>query len=107
IDIYYILDSTSFSFNGQFYEQIFGSPMGPRLLPILADIVMDDLETHCLSLLGFNVPMYYRYVDEIFTIVPRSKVEDIKSTFNNYHQRLAFTHETDSDSCNSYVQKRL
>ncbi|XP_072745804.1 uncharacterized protein [Anoplolepis gracilipes] len=40
-----ILDSTSFSFNGQFYEQIFGSPMGSSLSPILADIVMDDLES--------------------------------------------------------------
>ncbi|XP_025266911.1 uncharacterized protein LOC112638816 [Camponotus floridanus] len=93
-----ILDSTSFTFNGQFYEQIFGSPMGSPLSPILADIMMDDLETHCLSLLDFNVPVYYRYVDDIFTIVPRSKVEMIKSTFNNYHQRLAFTHEIECDS---------
>ncbi|EFN65653.1 hypothetical protein EAG_10910, partial [Camponotus floridanus] len=27
----------------------------------------------------------------------------IKSTFNNYHQRLAFTHETESDSCISFL----
>ncbi|GAB1861615.1 hypothetical protein CAJAP_02694 [Camponotus japonicus] len=40
-----VLDSTSFSFNGQFYEQIFGSPMGSPLSPILADIVMDDGNT--------------------------------------------------------------
>ncbi|XP_019882893.2 uncharacterized protein LOC109609951 [Camponotus floridanus] len=98
-----ILDSTSFTFNGQFYEQIFGSPMGSPLSPILADIVTDDLETHCLSLLNFNVPVYYRYVDDIFTIVPRSKVEMIKSTFNNYHQRLAFTHEIECDSRISFL----
>lgn len=78
-------------------------PMSSPLSPILADIVMDDLETHCLSLLDFNVPIYYRYVDDIFTIVPCSKVEVIKSTFNNYHQRLAFTHEAESDSRISFL----
>ncbi|XP_071628256.1 uncharacterized protein [Temnothorax longispinosus] len=39
-----ILSSTSFMFNGQFYEQIFGSPMGSPLSPILADMVMEDLD---------------------------------------------------------------
>ncbi|XP_029664892.1 uncharacterized protein LOC115236523 [Formica exsecta] len=73
-----VLNSTSFSFNGQFYEQIFGSPMGSPLSPILADIVMDDLETHCLSSLSFAVPVYYRYVDDIFAIVPRAKVDEIE-----------------------------
>src|SRR5580765_437176 len=98
-----VLDSTSFSFNGQFYEQIFGSPMGSPLSLILSDIVMDDLETHCLSLLSFNVPTYYRYVDDIFTIVPRTKVDEMKLTFSNYHQRLTFTYEIESDSCISFL----
>ncbi|XP_070170860.1 uncharacterized protein [Polyergus mexicanus] len=98
-----VLDSTSFSFNGQFYEQIFGSLMGSPLSPILADIVMDDLETHCLSLLNFIVPVYYRYVDDIFAIVPRAKVDEIKLVFNSYHQRLKFTHETESDSCINFL----
>ncbi|XP_077264260.1 uncharacterized protein LOC143898565 [Temnothorax americanus] len=40
-----ILQSTSFGFDGQFYEQIFGSPMGSPLSLILADIVMENLET--------------------------------------------------------------
>ncbi|KAL6420081.1 hypothetical protein ACFW04_014146 [Cataglyphis niger] len=73
--------------------------MGSRLSPILADIVMDDLETHCLSLLSFAVPVYYRYVDDIFTIVPCAKVDEINVIFNSYHQRLKFTHELESDSC--------
>ncbi|EFN61454.1 hypothetical protein EAG_10027, partial [Camponotus floridanus] len=98
-----VLVSTSFSFNGQFYEQIFVRPMGSPLSPVLTDIVMDDLETHCLSLLSFNVPLYYRYVHDIFNIVSRSKIDEIVSTFNNYHQRLTFTHRTESDSCISFL----
>ncbi|XP_011860069.1 PREDICTED: uncharacterized protein LOC105557430 [Vollenhovia emeryi] len=49
------LNSTSFSFNNQIYEQIFGSPMRSPLFPILADIVMDDLETHSINSLDFEI----------------------------------------------------
>ncbi|XP_050458275.1 uncharacterized protein LOC126855029 [Cataglyphis hispanica] len=59
---------------------------------------MDDLETQCMSLLSFAVPVYYRYVDDIFAIVPRAKVDEINLIFNSYHQRLKFTHEIESDS---------
>src|SRR5580765_4521485 len=92
-----ILDSTSFCFEGQFYEQIFGSPMGSPLSPILADIVMDDLESFCLSSLDFVVPIYYRYVDDIFAIVPSDKINVLLSTFNNYHKRLKFTYKIESN----------
>ncbi|KAL6420386.1 hypothetical protein ACFW04_014513 [Cataglyphis niger] len=74
-----ILDSTSFSFNEKFYEQIFGSPMGSLLL-------------------DFTVSVYYRYVDDIFVIIPRAKVDEINVIFNSYHQRLKFIHEIESDS---------
>jgi len=33
-----ILNSTVFIFNNKFYEQIFGSPMGSPLSPIIADM---------------------------------------------------------------------
>ncbi|KAL6416968.1 hypothetical protein ACFW04_014762 [Cataglyphis niger] len=68
---------------------------------------MDDLETHCLSLLGFVVPMYYRYVDDIFAIVPRTKIDEINVIFNIYHQRLKFTHEIESDSCINFLNTSI
>ncbi|XP_011859448.1 PREDICTED: uncharacterized protein LOC105556944 [Vollenhovia emeryi] len=96
-----ILESTSFRFCGKYYEQVFGSPMGSPLSPILADIVMDDLETQCLQSLNFNITTFHRYVDDIFTIVPTSKINDILLAFNTYHPRLKFTHETEvNDSIN-------
>ncbi|XP_077276910.1 uncharacterized protein LOC143905375 [Temnothorax americanus] len=93
-----VLSSTSFCFNGEFYEPIFGSPMGSPLSPILADLVMDDLETHCLQSLSFVISFYCRYVDDIFAVVPKSKIDELLTTFNNYHTRLKFTYEMETDS---------
>ncbi|XP_071578862.1 uncharacterized protein, partial [Temnothorax nylanderi] len=91
-----ILHSTSFCFDGKFYEQIYGSPMGSPLSPILADMVMEDLETHCLSLLDFDVRVYLRYVDDVFTIVPKRAINALLGAFNGYHPRLRFTYEIET-----------
>ncbi|KAL6421189.1 hypothetical protein ACFW04_013742 [Cataglyphis niger] len=48
---------------------------------------MDDLETHCLGLLSFAVPVYYRYINDIFAIVPRAKVDEINVIFNKYYRK--------------------
>jgi len=39
-----ILNSTFFKFNNDIYEQIFVLPMGSPLSPILADVMIQDLE---------------------------------------------------------------
>ncbi|XP_071577054.1 uncharacterized protein [Temnothorax nylanderi] len=98
-----ILSSTSFSFNGEIYEQIFGSPMGSPLSPVVADIVMDDLETHCLSLLNFNIRIFIRYVDDIFAVVPKTSVGLILKVFNGYHPRLRFTYEIETNASLNFL----
>ena len=98
-----ILSSTSFVFNGQVYEQIFGSPMGSPLSPILADIVMDDLEVHCLESLNFKISTFLRYVDDIFAIIPRSKINEVLNAFNNYHPRLKFTFEIENNNAINFL----
>jgi len=65
--------------------------MGSPLSPILADKVLDDLETCCLQKLDFSIHTYYRYVDDIFMIIPATKLKSGLGVFNNYHPRLKFT----------------
>lgn len=40
------------------------------LSPIIADIVMQDLEEKVLHSIDFRLPFYYRYVDDIIIATP-------------------------------------
>jgi len=56
-----ILDSTFFKFNNKIYKQNFGTSilLGYPLSPIIADIVMQDLEKRALEGFINEIPFYY------------------------------------------------
>lgn len=88
-----VLRSTFFMFNGIIYQQTFGTPMGSPLSPIIADIVLQDLERRALDSLNLSLPFYYRYVDDIACAIPLNKVALTLTAFNSFHPRLQFTAE--------------
>jgi len=45
------------------YKQTYGTPMGSPLSPVIADVVMQDLETACLNRINCQLTFYFRYVD--------------------------------------------
>ena len=71
--------------------------MSSLLSPIAADIVMDDLESKCIPSLPFQLPFYYRYVDDIITAVPFNEINTIQSIFNSYNHKIQFTIEEESE----------
>lgn len=68
---------------------------------------MNDLETHCLNMLDFAIPVFYRYVDNIFTIIPVTKVNEVLDIFNNHHPHLKFTHEVQSNNSIPFLDTNL
>jgi len=107
IALQFILDSTFFTFDNIIYKQIFGTPMGSPLSPVLADLVMQDWETVAINKLDFTFPFYYRYVDDILLVTPANKVDTILDTFNNIHNRLKFTVEYEKDRSLSFLDLNL
>jgi len=83
-----ILSSTYFTFNDNIYKQSHGTPMGSSLSPIIANIVMQDLEESILNTLDVSIPIYHRYVDDIILVAPVSEITNILNKFN---ERLQFT----------------
>ncbi|XP_071639780.1 uncharacterized protein [Temnothorax longispinosus] len=99
-----VLESTFFIFNGVIYQQTFGSPMGSPLSPIVADIVMQDLEVKALAILDFIPPFYCRYVDDIAMAVPSTSCTYTLEIFNSFHPRLQFTMEVSVDDRLNFLE---
>ncbi|XP_018366339.1 PREDICTED: uncharacterized protein LOC108763331 [Trachymyrmex cornetzi] len=95
-----VLESTYFAFDNQFYKQTFGTPMGSPLSPIVANLVMAELESRVLGEIHFRVPFYYRYVDDVVLCIPNEEVDTILEKFNAFHPRLQFTLEVGGNSIN-------
>src|SRR5436190_15508000 len=88
-----VLNSTFFKFNGKIYKQLFGTPMGSPLSPILADLTLCDLEEKAKIRIPCHLPLYFRYVDDIFLAAPPALFDVILDTFNSLHPRMKFTIE--------------
>jgi len=71
--------------------------MGSPLSPIIADLVMEDLEKSVLDTINVDIQFYYRYVDDIIMALPNNKVDLIVDSFNEQHERLKFTVEFKDD----------
>lgn len=67
--------------------------MWSPLFPIIADIIMQDLELEALNSLTYPVLFYLRYVDDIALSIPKDNIEDTLNTFNSTHTRVTFTYK--------------
>lgn len=77
--------------------------MGSSLSPIMADVVMQDLETKALERLPTRLPIYFRYVDDIFLAVPFNMLDNILKIFNSFHDRLQFICEVGENNHLSFL----
>ena len=77
--------------------------MGSSISPIIANIVMVDLETELLASFDFVIPWYFRYVDDIILWVPQDKVDIVLYKINFYNPRLQFTYRITSDNTLSFL----
>lgn len=76
--------------------------MESPLSPIIADLVLQDLEEKVLNSIGLNLPMYYRYVDDIVLTTSKNQILNI---FNSFHNRLQFTIEYENNQ--SFLDLKL
>ena len=91
-----ILDTcnkTAFLANGIIYQQTDGVSMGASLGPVLANIIMTELERAVVDDLvdDGTLKFYATYVDDTLLMLKPEDVDGVLQKFNAYHPNLEFT----------------
>ena len=84
---------TAFMCDGTIYQQIDGVSMGASLGPVLANIIMTELERVVVDDLikAGKIKFYARYVDDTLLLVKPDDVDEILNHFNKFHKNIEFT----------------
>ena len=89
----FCLNSTSFVYQEQFYQQIEGAAMGSPLSPIVANIFMEKFEEALTT--GTHPPsLWKRYADDIFVIQEERYKNEFFQHINSLEDNIKFTAET-------------
>ena len=87
-----------FAYSNGIYEQNDGVDMGPPLGPVLAGILMVELETSIIPTLHKSLLKSERYVDDTFCYVKIGTLNDILCELNGFHQNIQFTYELEKNN---------
>ena len=95
---------STFSFNNSIYEQIDGVSMGSCLGPVLANIIMTELETVIVDKLfaANSLKFYICYVDGTLALIKESDVNIVLNKLNSFHPSLKFIVEKCDDGIVHY-----
>ena len=96
-----------FSYNGTIYRQIDGVSMGSPLGPVIANIFMVELEKTLVPQLEENVRLWYRYVDDTFTMIRKGCVEAVLDRLNGFHPSIKFTFEKESNDSIAFLDVKV
>lgn len=93
-----ILEGAYLRYEDTIYYQHFGVPMGSPASPVIANLVLEQMEKEVLENIQTNITVYRRYVDDTFLIIPENSVDNVLAAFNSYHRRIQFTVEEEIDN---------
>jgi predicted GIY-YIG superfamily endonuclease len=102
-----ISDNTVFMFNGKTYHQVFGSPIGSPISPVLANLVLEELELTVFGKTSIKPLFFYRYVDDIVCAVNHDEIQDLQCALNSFHPKLQFTVEEENEGKLAFLDTLL
>ena len=92
-----VLENCVFSFQGNFYKQLHMAAMGSPCSPVVANIYMEYFEDLALGPeLAIPIKEWKRYVDDIFSIIPKGKRDSLLNYLNSIDAHIKFTVEQPS-----------
>ena len=94
----FCLETTYFSFKGNFYKQKHGAAMGSPVSPIVANIYMESFEKKALSTASNPPSIWLRYVDDTFVKIRECHIDDFTKHINSIDKNINFTIEREENS---------
>ena len=92
LDLLDILPRTRhFKFNGEFYQQTNRAAMGGPTSAIVSKICMQSLEKTAITTADHPPKVWERHVDDVFSIVRKSYLQELLEHINNLHPQTQFT----------------
>ena len=96
--IFLCIKNCKFSFNGNYFEQVFGMSMGNPLSPLLSNIYMEFFEKNLIPSIYTSRIIWYRYVDDILCILNLDfDIEGFLAVINSLAPTIKFTVEKESN----------
>ena len=93
------LNTTYFTYEGEFYQQNEGAAIGSPLSPILANLFMESFEEEAINTALTKPMLWLRYVDNTFVLWKhgREKLMEFLTHINSRRPSISFTMETEED----------
>lgn len=89
----FCLTTTEFQCRGKYYRQIHGTAMGSPVSVVVANLVMEHLETRAIATFPKQPTLYRRYVDDIACIMNKDDVTSFHNHLNAQDPNIKFTIE--------------
>lgn len=90
------MEQNEFQYNNKFYKITHGTSMGNPLSCFIANSFIGMLETKLKSE-GKLPKVWYRYVDDVFTILKRENIQSMIKILNSQFKTIKFTVELECD----------
>ena len=92
-----VLTITWYTFNSKFYQQTDGVAIGGTACSTTAEIYMQAHESTAISTALHPPKTWERFVDDVYSIVKRTHLENFFHHISNIHQNIKFTMEEESN----------
>ncbi|BHF83803.1 Acyl-CoA synthetase member 2 mitochondrial [Sparganum proliferum] len=91
LDVLRLCLKNYYQFDGKYYQQVKGTPMGSPITGLFAELILQRLEQDVVQ--TFEPKMWLRYVDDTFIIIKASEVEQLHQNLNSVFPDIQFTRE--------------
>ena len=95
--VHLVLTTTWYTFNSRFYQQTDGVAIGGPPSSTTAEIYMQAYECTAITTALYPPKVWKRFVDEIYSILKHTHLENFSHHINNLHQNIKHTLEEESN----------